>query len=375
MEEAVVTAVTHDTSEAKVTVSGVPDRPGVAARLFRALADKSINVDMIVQNTSAHGTTDISFTVPTADLAVAVETSQAHADELGASGVTADADGGPGLARRGRHEVAPGHRGHHVRDAGRREDQHRHDLHLDDPDLVHRAPRPTSSGPCAACTRRSPWADAGPREGLAHAVAAPARQGGHRPAPGRLGLRPRADPPGPPRRRGTRPALRRARRGSGPPSTVSRSRRWHWCHRRPARRRRPSWSWRTWRRRRRSASSTSSTAPTPRRCSPSWARLPDDVVSAVVVGHNPTAHALSQALLSPHDKKGHSLAVRHGFPTCALGVYALKADRWADVATGTAKLVAILVPPYGGVGSTRSGGPHRVLNSTFGRGQRDGQDH
>jgi aspartate kinase len=92
MEEAVVTAVTHDTSEAKVTVSGVPDRPGVAARLFRALADKSINVDMIVQNTSAHGTTDISYTVPTADLPVAVETSQTLADELGASGVTAAAD-------------------------------------------------------------------------------------------------------------------------------------------------------------------------------------------------------------------------------------------------------------------------------------------
>ncbi len=92
MEDAVVTAVTHDTSEAKVTVSGVPDRPGVAARLFRALADKSINVDMIVQNTSAHGTTDISFTVPTADLPVAVQTSQTHADELGASGVAADAD-------------------------------------------------------------------------------------------------------------------------------------------------------------------------------------------------------------------------------------------------------------------------------------------
>jgi aspartate kinase len=49
-------------------------------------------VDMIVQNTSVHGTTDISFTVPTADLPVAVETSQAHADELGATGVTADAD-------------------------------------------------------------------------------------------------------------------------------------------------------------------------------------------------------------------------------------------------------------------------------------------
>ena len=92
MEEAVVTAVTHDTSEAKVTVSGVPDRPGVAARLFRALADHSINVDMIVQNTSAHGSTDISFTVPKTDLAVSVETAQSHADELGASGVTLDAD-------------------------------------------------------------------------------------------------------------------------------------------------------------------------------------------------------------------------------------------------------------------------------------------
>ena len=91
MEEAVVTAVTHDTSEAKVTVSGVPDRPGVAASLFRALADKSINVDMIVQNTSAHGTTDISFTVPNDDLAVAVETAQAHADELGATGVASAA--------------------------------------------------------------------------------------------------------------------------------------------------------------------------------------------------------------------------------------------------------------------------------------------
>jgi aspartate kinase len=92
MEEAVVTAVTHDTSEAKVTVSGVPDRPGVAAQLFRALADRSINVDMIVQNTSAHGTTDISFTVPKTDLATSVETAQSHSDELGASGVSSDRD-------------------------------------------------------------------------------------------------------------------------------------------------------------------------------------------------------------------------------------------------------------------------------------------
>jgi aspartate kinase len=92
MEAAVVTAVSHDTSEAKVTVSGVPDRPGVAAQLFRALADRSVNVDMIVQNTSAHGTTDISFTVPKDDLSTSVEAAQAHAEKLGATGVTSDRD-------------------------------------------------------------------------------------------------------------------------------------------------------------------------------------------------------------------------------------------------------------------------------------------
>ena len=56
MEQALVTAVTHELAEAKVTVTGVPDRPGSAARLFRGLADRSVNVDMIVQNTSLHGT-------------------------------------------------------------------------------------------------------------------------------------------------------------------------------------------------------------------------------------------------------------------------------------------------------------------------------
>jgi aspartate kinase len=92
MEEAVVTAVTHDTSEAKVTVSGVPDRPGVAAQLFRAQADRKINIDMIVQNASAHGTTDISFTVPKSDLVVSVDQATASATELGATGVVCDSD-------------------------------------------------------------------------------------------------------------------------------------------------------------------------------------------------------------------------------------------------------------------------------------------
>ena len=92
MEQATVTAVTHDTSEAKVTVTGVPDRPGVAARLFRALADRSVNVDMIVQNTSLHGTTDISFTVPRVDLDTSVEVSNGLCGELGATGVVPDDD-------------------------------------------------------------------------------------------------------------------------------------------------------------------------------------------------------------------------------------------------------------------------------------------
>ena len=73
MEDPIISGVTHDVSEAKVTVHNVPDRPGIAARLFRALADASVNVDMIVQNTSNDGSTDISFTVPKADLAVGRE--------------------------------------------------------------------------------------------------------------------------------------------------------------------------------------------------------------------------------------------------------------------------------------------------------------
>src|SRR5437764_3954 len=52
MEQPIISAITHDTSEAKVTVAGVPDEPGIAARLFRSLADRHLNVDMIVQNVS-----------------------------------------------------------------------------------------------------------------------------------------------------------------------------------------------------------------------------------------------------------------------------------------------------------------------------------
>ncbi len=67
MEQAIISGVAHDTSEGKLVIRGVPDKPGVAARIFTVLADANINVDMIVQNVSADGTTDVSFTVPVAD--------------------------------------------------------------------------------------------------------------------------------------------------------------------------------------------------------------------------------------------------------------------------------------------------------------------
>jgi aspartate kinase len=92
MEQAIVSAVTHDTSEAKVTVAGVPDRPGIAARLFRALADRDVNVDMIVQNTSDHGVTDISFTVPREDVPASTDVTSELMPEIGATGVSTDTD-------------------------------------------------------------------------------------------------------------------------------------------------------------------------------------------------------------------------------------------------------------------------------------------
>src|SRR5258705_8725123 len=90
MEQPIISSVTHDTSEAKVTVTHVPDKPGIAAQLFRSLADRDINVDMIVQNTSLAGTTDISFTVPRSDLPTAVDVCKSHAAEISAKEVLTD---------------------------------------------------------------------------------------------------------------------------------------------------------------------------------------------------------------------------------------------------------------------------------------------
>ena len=92
MEDPIISGVVTDSSEAKVTVLGVPDRPGISAALFEPLAAANVNVDMIVQNTSTEGRTDISFTVPIADMKVAEGIVAQVAEQMQAAGVTHDND-------------------------------------------------------------------------------------------------------------------------------------------------------------------------------------------------------------------------------------------------------------------------------------------
>ena len=84
MEQAIISGVAHDTSEAKITIRDVPDRPGVAATVFTRMAGANVNVDMIIQNVSEAGTTDISFTTPIADLVRARRVTEVVVAELGA---------------------------------------------------------------------------------------------------------------------------------------------------------------------------------------------------------------------------------------------------------------------------------------------------
>src|SRR5213596_975223 len=90
MEEAVVTGVTHDRTQAKISILRVPDRPGIAAQAFGAIAAKNIVVDMIVQNISRDGYTDMSFTLPRGDHARAVVALEEVARSIGALGVVHD---------------------------------------------------------------------------------------------------------------------------------------------------------------------------------------------------------------------------------------------------------------------------------------------
>ena len=92
LERPLVTAVTHSTEDARLTLTGVPDEPGIAGRIFSALADADVNVDMIIQNepVSAQARAELSFTLPRNDLSTARRTLEALTGELGLSEVIAD---------------------------------------------------------------------------------------------------------------------------------------------------------------------------------------------------------------------------------------------------------------------------------------------
>jgi len=90
MEQLVVSGVTHNKDEARITLKKVPDQPGVAAKIFTPIAESGILVDMIIQNTRAGGETDLTFTVPKADFERALELEKRVAEEIGAQNVFGD---------------------------------------------------------------------------------------------------------------------------------------------------------------------------------------------------------------------------------------------------------------------------------------------
>ena len=92
MEQPVVSGVMYDKNQSKITIRGVPDQPGIAAKIFGPLAENSLSLDMIIQNMSADGLTDISFTLPTAEMAQAAEVVQKTARKIKAREVSFDSD-------------------------------------------------------------------------------------------------------------------------------------------------------------------------------------------------------------------------------------------------------------------------------------------
>ena len=90
MERLVVSAVAYSKDEARITVTNVPDRPGIASRIFTAIADAGIVVDMIIQNTRESGLTDLTFTVPKADYKKAMSIQKEVAESIGAEEVLGD---------------------------------------------------------------------------------------------------------------------------------------------------------------------------------------------------------------------------------------------------------------------------------------------
>ena len=192
MEQAIISGVAHDRSEAKITVVGVPDKPGEAAAIFRAVSAAEINIDMIVQNISAAATgrTDISFTLPKSDGPTAMAALDRIRDEVGFEDLLYDDQIGKVSLVGAGHALAPRRLGDVLRRARRRRRQHRDDLDLGDPDLggvrgadvdiaVRRCTPRSSSTP----TRPRPSSTEGPAD--EHAQRRPAGRRRRRDRPGR----------------------------------------------------------------------------------------------------------------------------------------------------------------------------------------------
>lgn len=90
METVLVSGVTYNKDEAKISIFGVPDQPGVAAQIFTPLSQNNITVDMIIQNISHQGATDLTFTVPKADCKKALPMVEEIAKTIGARGVSSN---------------------------------------------------------------------------------------------------------------------------------------------------------------------------------------------------------------------------------------------------------------------------------------------
>ena len=90
MEDVLIRGVSFNKHEAKISVRGVPNRPGIAAGIFKTLADKGINVDMIIQNIGKSTDTDITFTIPRGDVDPAIRALNAAKKKIGFEGISAD---------------------------------------------------------------------------------------------------------------------------------------------------------------------------------------------------------------------------------------------------------------------------------------------
>jgi aspartate kinase len=92
MEQAVVSGVMSDKNQAKITIKGVPDQPGIASKIFTGIANASLSIDMIIQNVSEEGLTDISFTLPKEDMDEAIKIVKKLGEVIKAREISADSD-------------------------------------------------------------------------------------------------------------------------------------------------------------------------------------------------------------------------------------------------------------------------------------------